>query len=142
MLFRSNGNLLSDKNESISLDEILKQHKGKVIYLDFWASWCKPCMAEVPNVKKQYEKFKSKGFEVFGVSLDHEKNKWLGAISENKMDWIHGCDVQPNGNSAAARSYNVSSIPFTLLVDTSGKIIAKNLRGETLTAELEKTFSK
>lgn len=130
---------IPDKDgKNISLSSL----RGKVVLIDFWASWCKPCMAEVPNVKKCYDKYKSKGFEVMGVSLDNDKTKWLGAISDNKMNWIHGCDIEPNGNSVTARNYNVSTIPFTLLIDATGKIIAKNLRGESLTAELEKTFSK
>lgn len=113
----------------------LSSLRGKVVLIDFWASWCRPCMQELPNVKAAYTKYKSKGFEIFGVSLDEKKDKWENAISSNQMDWIHVSDLK-QWQSVVCPIYGVNSIPFTVLLDKSGKIIATNLRGEELDKKL------
>ncbi len=111
--------------------------KGKVVLVDFWASWCRPCRRENPNVVKAYAKYKSKGFEVYSVSLDKTKDKWLAAIKQDNLTWdAHVSDLQ-GWRSAAAAEYGVSSIPQTFLLDKDGKIIAKNLRGIALERKLE-----
>lgn len=106
--------------------------KSKYVLVDFWASWCQPCIQEMPHVVAAYSKFKSKGFEVVGISVDKDKESWLKAVTENKMSWIQLNDA--NGN--ASQTYGVQSIPFTLLIDQNGKIVAQNLRGEALDAKL------
>lgn len=114
----------------------LKDLRGKVVLLDFWASWCGPCRRENPTVVAAYEKYKSKGFEIFSVSLDKAKDPWVKAIEQDKLSWkYHVSDLQ-FWNSAAARAYGVSSIPASFLLDKDGKIIAKNLRGDVLEQKL------
>jgi thiol-disulfide isomerase/thioredoxin len=115
--------------------QTLSSLKGKVVLIDFWASWCKPCLKESPNVVKLYDKYKSKGFEILGVSLDKEKGDWVKAIADYKLNWIHVSDLS-FWNNKAAKDYGVQSIPFTVLVDKEGKIIAKGLRGEALEAKI------
>lgn len=117
----------------------LSDYRGKVVLLDFWASWCKPCRAENPNVKNAYAKYKAKGFEVFGVSLDETKEAWTKAIAQDGISWIQVSDIQ-GWKCAAAQDYNVNSIPNTFLLDKEGKIIAKNLRGPQLEAKLKEIF--
>ena len=104
---------------------------NKYVLLDFWASWCGPCMGEVPHLKKTYDEFHKKGFEIFGVSLDRDRDKWLDAVKQNNMNWIHVSSLDAFGN-AAAEAYAVQAIPTNLLIDAEGKIVAKNLRGEEL----------
>lgn len=118
-------------------DLALSSFKGKVVLIDFWASWCGPCRKEMPNVKRAYEKFKSKGFEIFGVSLDKERDAWLGAIEKDGLTWPQVSDLQ-FWQSEAAQTYAVQSIPFTVLVGKDGKIIAIGLRG----ADLEKKLAE
>lgn len=113
----------------------LSDLKGKIVLIDFWASWCKPCRAENPNVVRVYNTYKSKGFEIFGVSLDKEKGAWEAAIQQDKLTWNHVSDLG-FWNSPVVKTYNISGIPFTVLLDKEGKIIAKNLRGQQLEAKL------
>ncbi len=119
----------------------LSELRGKVVLIDFWASWCRPCRIENPNVKKVYEKYAKKGFEILGVSLDRDKASWEKAIKDDGLPWKHVSDLG-FWNNAAAQEYGVSSIPFTVLVDRDGKIIEKGLRGAELEGRLAMLFGK
>lgn len=113
----------------------LASFRGKYVLVDFWASWCGPCRAENPNVVRAYSKYKEKGFEVLGVSLDDKKDKWLAAIQMDNLSWIHVSDLK-GWRNAAAELYSIRAIPQNLLIDPQGVIIAKNLRGEALETKL------
>ena len=115
----------------------LSDLKGKVVLLDFWASWCGPCRMENPNVVKTYEKYKSKGFTVFSVSLDTDKNKWVQAIKNDNLSWPNHVSDLKGWESTAAAVYGVNSIPATFLINKEGKIIDKNLRGPALEQKLQ-----
>jgi len=117
----------------------LADYRGKYVLVDFWASCCIPCRAENPAVLKAYEAFKSRNFEVLGVSLDEEKTRaaWVKAIADDRMPWTQVSDLQ-GWESAVAQQYGVKSIPQNFLVDPSGKIVASNLHGEELEATLAK----
>ncbi len=117
----------------------LEDLRGKVVMIDFWASWCRPCRMENPNVVKAYNKYSSAGFEILGVSLDKDRKKWLDAIAADGLTWKHISDLGGWGSQPAA-AYGVSSIPATFLLDREGKIIAKNLRGPALESKLAEIF--
>lgn len=120
----------------------LSDLRGKVVLIDFWASWCGPCRKENPHVRAMYEKYHDRGFEVFSVSLDNNKDRWKDAIAKDNLSWPNHVSDLKGWGSAAAKLYGVSSIPSTFLVDKDGRIIAKGLRGEQLTAVLEQIFGK
>jgi peroxiredoxin len=113
----------------------LSSFKGKYVLVDFWASWCGPCRGENPNVVANFNKYKSKNFTILGVSLDEDKTAWLGALKKDNLTWTHVSDLKGWSN-AAAKMYGVESIPFNLLLDPTGKIIATDLRDVDLGKKL------
>lgn len=117
----------------------LSSLRGNYVLLDFWAAWCGPCRRENPNVVRMYNKYNDKGFEVYSVSLDKTKEKWLKAIEDDNLSWTHVSDLK-YFNSEAAQTYQVQAIPYTLLLDKEGRIIGKNLRGKELENKLEEIF--
>ncbi|MEO5642758.1 MAG: TlpA disulfide reductase family protein [Bacteroidia bacterium] len=119
----------------------LSSLKGKVVLLDFWASWCGPCRQELPNVVANYKKYKDKGFDIFSVSLDNDKNAWLAAIKSDGLTWPNHVSDLMQWQSPIKDLYRLKSIPSTLLIDRDGKIIDRDLRGPALTKKLDEIFA-
>jgi peroxiredoxin len=119
----------------------LKDYRGKVVLLDFWAAWCNPCRIEMPNVIKVYNEFRNRGFEIIGVSLDRDETQFRNFIKENKMTWPEIYDGQAWGSSVG-QLYAVNSIPATFLIDRQGKIRFKNVRGEQLRQAVQQLINE
>jgi peroxiredoxin len=117
----------------------LSQTLGKYVLLDFWASWCEPCRQENPTLVKAYWKYKSKGFEIFQVSLDRSKESWVKCIQEQKLTWLHVSDLK-YWDSSVVPQFGIEGIPYNLLLDPNGVIIAKNLIGNELEEKLKGIF--
>jgi len=118
----------------------LSSFRGKIVLIDFWASWCGPCRKEMPNVVRVYKKYKDKGFEIYGVSLDQDKEKWVEAIAKDGITWPQVSDLK-YWDCEPAKIYGVSGIPFTVLINKEGKIIAKGLRGPELEKAIENALA-
>ena len=127
--------LPNPEGDTISLSDF----RGKVVLIDFWAGWCGPCRRENPNLVRLYKKFAPHGFEVFGVSLDRSRDSWENAIIQDSLLWPQVSDLK-YWQSEAAKTYQVSSIPHTVLIDEQGRILAKKLRGEALEKKLLSLF--
>lgn len=126
-------------NDTAGKPVTLNSFRGKVLLVDFWASWCGPCRHENPNVVKAFNEFKDKGFDVLGVSLDDDKGKWIEAIKKDKLTWTHVSDLKGWQNEVSGL-YGVMSIPSNFLINSDGKIIATDLRGDDLRAKLTELF--
>lgn len=113
----------------------LSSLRGKYVLVDFWASWCKPCRQESANLVRLYNKYKTRGFDIFSVSLDDDRNAWQQAINDDHLLWTHVSDLR-KWNSDVVNKYKIEAIPFTVVLDKDGKILAKNLSGEALDKKL------
>ncbi len=119
----------------------LKDFRGKYVLIDFWASWCGPCIREMPHVVELYKECKGKNFEIWGISLDSKKEAWEAMVKKQGMKWPQGCDFKA-WYSPAAKACGVRSVPSTLLVSPEGKVVAINLRGEQLIEKVKEVLGK
>lgn len=115
----------------------LSSLRGKCVLIDFWASWCGPCLREAPNVKKVYDKYHDKGFEVLSVSIDEKKDAWVDAIKKHQLNWLHVSSLK-GWKCPVAQLYQVSGVPAMFLIDKDGKIVSTKARGEVLEQEVSK----
>jgi peroxiredoxin len=118
----------------------ISSFRGKYLLVDFWASWCRPCRMENPNVVTAYNEFKGKNFTILGVSLDKDKSEWLQAINEDGLAWTHVSDLK-FWSSKAVDVYKFDGIPYNILIDPTGKVIAESLRGEELENKLKEVLN-
>lgn len=121
----------------MTLYKVLKENK--YVLLDFWASWCRPCRAEIPNIKTQYEKYSAKGFGVVSISADKKEADWLKALGEEKLPWLNDRDTDAKG---IADLYKVQYYPTIYLLDTDGRVVEKDIRGEKLAEKLAELFAQ
>lgn len=127
---------LFSQADSTGVQVALERFRGSYLLIDFWASWCGPCRAENPNVVAAYNKYHAKGFEILGVSYDKDRAKWIKAIAKDELDWNHVSDLQ-GWQNATSEVYGIRAIPHSIMLDTNGIIVAKNLRGKELHKKLE-----
>ena len=127
--------------DQVTLGSVVENPSNKYVLVDFWASWCGPCMGEVPYLKKTYDEFRKKGFEIYGVSFDQDRAKWLEAVDQNDMNWLHVSEVKGFDNQAA-KDYAIQGIPSNFLIDGQGTIVAKNLRGEALYEKISELLAQ
>jgi len=117
----------------------LNDFRGKYVLIDFWAAWCGPCRGENPNNVRMYKEYKDKGFEIFGVSLDRDRDKWNAAVKYDKLTWTQVSDLSW-WESEVVPLYQIRGIPHTVLIDKEGRIVEKNLRGINLEIKLKEIF--
>lgn len=129
-------------NTPVGNQLLLSSLRGKYVLIDFWASWCGPCRKESPALVRLYNKYKNDGFTIYSVSLDKNKEKWVDAISKDGLEWPNHVSDLLQWKSPMIQLYGFNSIPYTVLVDTDGKIIATGLRGQSLEQKLKEIFKK
>lgn len=115
--------------------------ENKITILDFWASWCMPCMREMPNLVGLYDKYKDEGLQIIGVSLDNEQRSWQNAVETMGMKWVQVSDLK-GWENAAAQLYQVEAIPHTVILDSEGHIMAEGLRGQQLAEFIQAFYSE
>lgn len=135
------GNIIDFTQPSIEDSFTLSGLRGKYVLLDFWASWCLPCRKENPSLVKLYEKHHDLGFEIVGISLDHDREKWEEAIEKDGLPWIHVSDLKGWQNNVSS-TLGINSIPSAILLDKEGRIIDYDLRGNDLERAVERLFNK
>jgi len=126
-----------DRTKNIKLSGL----KGKVVLVYFWASFAPPCRFENPNVVRAYNKYKDKGFTVYAISLDTDINKWKSAINKDAMNWINHVSDLKSYESEVVKNYGIKSVPYNFLLDKTGKVIAINLKGNSLLQAIEKNLN-